>query len=207
MNTATLIIFAKAPLPGKVKTRLIRKLGPQGAADLHTKLTAHCVESSAKSSRYKIDLWCAPSSDNPFFNTLSNKFAINLRQQVGNDLGERMAFAISETLKSNDFVMIIGSDCPMLTHETLELIIHKLDSGYDAAIIPAEDGGYVLLGLRKFSSDLFKNIEWGGNQVFEKTRMHLENLGWNWYQHETFWDVDRPNDLERLKSSGIKLLA
>ncbi len=200
MNSVALIIFAKAPIPGTVKTRLIDTLGSQGSADLHKQLTTRCLEMAARSSRYAVNLWCTPTPDHSFFKALSTKFSVALRQQQGGDLGERMAFAIKEALKSNDIAIIIGSDCPMLTHRDLELIINKLENGFDASIIPAEDGGYVLLGLRKFSSVLFKEIEWGGKHVFEKTKMHLNDLSWNWYQHETFWDVDRPNDLQRLKS-------
>ncbi len=200
MNSAAVIIFAKTPIQGTVKTRLIETLGSQGATELHKQLTVHCVEMAVRSSHYDVHLWCAPTPEHPFFKALSTKFSIGLRHQQGEDLGERMASAIKETLKNNEIVIIIGSDCPMLTHKNLELIITKLENGYDAGVIPAEDGGYVLLGLRKFSPILFKEIEWGSKYVFEKTKMHLEELGWNWYQHETFWDVDRPNDLERLKS-------
>jgi len=199
MDSAALIIFAKAPVPGKVKTRLIEKLGPQGCADLHTQLTRHCVATVSKSSRFMTSLWCAPTVEDPLFKSLSTKYAIELKQQQGNDLGERMAFALKQTLESNDIAIIIGSDCPMLTHQDLEHVILKLENGFDASIIPAEDGGYVLLGLRRFSPLLFKEIEWGSKHVFKKTKMYLDDLGWNTYQHETFWDVDRPNDLQRLK--------
>lgn len=200
MNSVALIIFTKAPIPGTVKTRLINTLGSQGSTNLHKQLTTRCLEMAARSSRYQVNLWCTPTPEHPFFKALSTKFSVALRQQQGEDLGERMAFAIKEALKSNDIAIIIGSDCPMLTHKDLELIINKLENGFDAGIIPAEDGGYVLLGLRKFSPALFKEIEWGGKHVFEKTKTHLDGLSWNWYQHETFWDVDRPSDLERLKS-------
>jgi len=207
MNSrAALIIFAKTPILGTVKTRLIEKLGPQGSVDLHKQLTIHCIEMAVRSSRYSINLWCTPTPEHAFFEAFTSKYSLGLRQQEGANLGERMAFAIKETLESNDIAIIIGSDCPMLTHRDLELIIMKLENGYEAAIIPAEDGGYVLLGLRTFSPTLFKEIEWGGNNVFKKTKAHLLTLGWKWYQHETFWDVDRPNDLEWLNAFDNKFL-
>ncbi len=206
MNSrVTLIIFAKAPVPGYVKTRLIPLLGPQGAADTHKKLTEHSIKVAVRSSLYQVNLWCTPSAEDEFFFRMSENYSLQLFQQTGNNLGERMAFAFKETLVSNDVALIIGTDCPMLTHSDIEMIVGKLQNGHEAAIIPAEDGGYVLLGLRKFSSTLFEDIIWGGADVYEQTREKILALDWKLYEHETFWDVDRPEDIKRLSTLDLKL--
>lgn len=200
-----LIIFAKAPVPGRVKTRLISRLGEKGATDIHIKLTEHTVRTATSSSRLKVGLWCSPDTDHPFFQSLQAKYNLDLYQQQGNDLGQRMAYALDHTLQANDVAIIVGADCPILGIQDIEYIVNKLVTGCDAAIIPAEDGGYVLLGLRKYSPVIFQNIDWGSGRVFEQTRVKLNKLDWNWYQHETLWDVDRPEDIDRLSSLGFEL--
>ena len=204
-SRVTLIIFAKAPVPGYVKTRLIPLLGAQGAADTHKQLAEHSIKTAVFSSLYQVNLWCAPSPDHVFFSDMAENYSLKLFQQTGNDLGERMAYAFKETLASNDIALIIGTDCPMLTHSDLEMIVGKLLNGHEAAIIPAEDGGYVLLGLRKFSPTLFEGINWGSADVYEQTRGKILALDWKLYEHETFWDVDRPEDIKRLPTLGLKL--
>jgi glycosyltransferase A (GT-A) superfamily protein (DUF2064 family) len=93
---------------------------------------------------------------------------------------------------------LIGSDCPALAPRHLRRADKALRGGADAVLAPAEDGGYVLIGLSRFDRRLFDGIAWGSAKVLEETRARLRALGWRWQELETLWDVDRPADYRRL---------
>ena len=96
-------------------------------------------------------------------------------------------------------VIIIGADCPALTAGDLQ---HAAND-YDAVLIPAKDGGYVLIGLRWWDARLFTDIAWGTDQVMAATRARLSALTWRWHELPTAWDIDRPADFERLAASRL----
>ena len=199
MSDAVILnVFSKAPVAGFVKTRLAPLLGEHGAAELHKRLTVHCLENVSSSAAYKINLWCSPNTDDDFFQNLRTRFELELKQQCGDDLGDRMSYTIAETLQTSRLAIVIGTDCPVLSNDVIELIVKRLDQGFDAAIIPAEDGGYVLLGLKLFDESLFTGINWGSDSVYAQTSQKIAALGWNCYVHETLWDVDRPEDMDKL---------
>jgi hypothetical protein len=197
-----LIVFAKAPISGQVKTRLIPSMGASAAVAFHEKLVFHCLATAVKAHVGPVDLWCAPSARHPFFIHCRRKFQVELHNQPNGDLGRRMAFAFSKTLKRASSAILIGTDCPSLTQADLKEAAEILAQGFDAVIGPAEDGGYVLLGLRHYAPDLFSGISWGTNRVMEKTRLRLRRLKWRWHELPERWDVDRPEDLERLRMEG-----
>lgn len=122
-----------------------------------------------------------------------------LSDQQGADLGERMAFSFSIALQTHDKVIIIGTDCPALDEEYIEQAIQALGE-HDVVIGPAEDGGYVLLGLRKFSLELFTGISWGSDSVLKQTRQVLKDLSWSYKELGIMHDIDRPKDLHRYKN-------
>jgi hypothetical protein len=93
--------------------------------------------------------------------------------------------------------LIIGTDCPVLTPALLREAAATLN-GHDAVVFPAEDGGYVLIGMRRPAPELFAGIEWSTERVMAQTRERLLSLGWSWTEPATLWDVDRPADYERL---------
>ncbi len=207
MNSSAcrIIVFAKAPVPGRVKTRLIPSLGPSGAASLHERLVTRILFIAVDARVGPVDLWCAPSSGHPFFRRCAGKFPISLFDQAAGDLGSRMARAFRETLRSASTAVLIGTDCPSLTSDDLRTGVEVLRKGMDAVIGPAEDGGYVLIGLRRYASQLFNGIPWGTGDVLSQTRERLSGLGWEWHMLPEQWDVDRPEDLERLKREGFPL--
>ena len=94
-----LIVFARAPVPGQVKTRLIPAMGPEAAASLHEKLVFHSLAMAVYAGVGPVDLWCTPSPDHPFFIRCNREFQVELHTQVGEDIGQRMAHAFKETLK------------------------------------------------------------------------------------------------------------
>ncbi|OOZ37704.1 TIGR04282 family arsenosugar biosynthesis glycosyltransferase [Solemya velesiana gill symbiont] len=195
-----LLIFAKAPIAGLAKTRLAPALGHEGAADFYAGLLHETVSKFSACEIAPIACWCAPNTDHPLFNSFRREHGITLEVQKGRDLGERMATAAATALEKSTSVVLIGGDCPLLTPGHLEQALLWLEGGADAVLGPAEDGGYVLLGLSRFDEHLFQDISWGESEVLETTRSRLSDLGWSWQELDTLWDVDRPEDLVRYRN-------
>jgi hypothetical protein len=196
------LVFAKAPIPGKVKTRLASSLGLLRAAALHKSLALHCLETAVASAVGPVELWCAPSVEHPFFEECSRQFRVKCVQQADGDVGRRMAHAFEEALRDASYVLLMGTDCPSLTASDLIEGCSLLKRGSDAVLSPAADGGYVLIGLRRYAPELFTGISWGTESVMDETRMRLRELRWQWHELPTRWDVDRPEDMEHLIHEG-----
>jgi len=197
-----IIVFAKAPIPGQVKTRLIPMMGPEAAAALYEKLVIHTLSIAVKANLGQIELWCSPSVKHPFFIRCAEDFRAKLYKQSVGDLGKRMGDALKKTLEKASYAILIGTDCPSFTEKDLKEAARAMKRGAKAVLGPAEDGGYVLIGMRHYSPELFIEIPWGTGSVMEETRKRLQRLGWRWHELRTFWDVDRPEDVERLVREG-----
>lgn len=145
------------------------------------------------------DLWVTSNSSHKDFVSICNKKNIYL--QSGQDLGARMAGAIQQTLQDEQLesVILIGTDCPALTIDYLEQALLALESGSDVVLGPAEDGGYVLIGMRRAIPAVFAGIPWGSDQVLTRTLEALAADGLSYSLLERLWDVDRPEDLARLQ--------
>ncbi|MCW8944279.1 MAG: TIGR04282 family arsenosugar biosynthesis glycosyltransferase [Sedimenticola sp.] len=193
-----ILLFAKAPIAGQVKTRLIPAIGKQQASELYTELLSGVL--NRLSGIAPLQLWCAPDVDHLFFRQAAETLSVTLHRQPEGDLGQRMAYAAKDALSSADSVVLIGGDCPVLERDHLQQALTWLQGGDDAAIGPAEDGGYVLLGIRCCAAELFKGIPWGTDTVCELTRRRLSLLNWSWRELEMLWDVDRVEDLQRYQS-------
>ena len=194
---ARILIFAKAPEPGYAKTRLIPVLGAEGAASLYMQLLKQTVESVVAADLSPVQLWCAPNSKHAFFQQLASQHNVTLSNQSNGDLGERMYSAVDVALKKSESVLLIGADCPLLSSVHLAQALQWLMDGEDAVLGPAEDGGYVLLGLRQNAAILFEDMPWGGDQILKLTQQRLVGLDWHWRELEPLWDLDRPADFER----------
>jgi len=197
------IVFAKAPEPGSVKTRLVPVLGTEGAAALHAKLVKHTLGTLRAASFKRVELHCAPGTDDPFFRFCEGHYGFPLQPQVAGDLGARMLSAFERALAAHACVVLIGTDCPALTARHLRQAERALRDGNEAVFIPCEDGGYALIGLQRADGQLFEGVSWGGDSVMTQTRARLSALGWRWHELETLWDVDRPADYQRLMDSGL----
>ena len=193
----TLIIFAKAPQPGRVKTRLAPSLGEEGAARLHARLIERTLGMALEAGFRRVELHCAPRVRHPLFSRLAERFHVSLRGQRGADLGARMLRACAGALRTSRAVVLIGADCPELRPADLRAAARALRGGAHAVFAPAEDGGYALIGLRRASPRLFAGIGWGGPGVMDETRKRIAELGWRSRELRTVWDVDRPADYVR----------
>jgi len=194
-----LIIFARAPEPGQVKTRLIPALGQQGAADFYRRMAQSIINSMLDAQLCDVAVECLPDSRHGFFMDLLNSRCVELNRQTGSDLGERMAGALRTALGQYQHAIIIGTDAPCLQPAYIQAAMEKLVSDVDVVIGPAEDGGYVLIGMSQLQPELFTNIDWGTDQVLQQTLEKAEQLGLSVYQLSPLWDVDMPDDLHRIE--------
>ena len=192
------LVFARAPVPGEVKTRLIPALGEARAAALHRKLVLQCLRAARDSRLGPVELWCAPGADDPFFRECGQRFGASLHAQGSGDLGARMQGAFESALARSRRAILVGSDVPALSPRYLRDADRALAEGKDAVLGPAEDGGYVLIGLSRVDSRLFGGIPWGSADVLAETRRRVAALGWRSQELPALWDLDRPEDLARL---------
>jgi hypothetical protein len=193
-------LLAKAPLAGRAKTRLMPRLGAQGAASAHAELVTQCVANACRAlPAARITLWTALDHAHPLFDALQARFGIRLAPQPDGNLGTRIRHALTSTLSSTKGpAMIMGSDCPSITPELIQVCAARLAT-HPVVVLPAEDGGYGLIGIDADYPALFADIPWGSGEVLTKTRERLAALGLDAAFLTTVWDVDRPADWLRFQ--------
>lgn len=192
-------ILAKAPVPGFAKTRLIPLLGLEGAAGLQRRLIEHAVATALAARIGPVTLWCAPDTEHEAFFDIERRFAVALRPQPTGDLGDRMLACF----ESAGALVLIGSDCPSLEPQDLRAAAAALADGADAAIAPAEDGGYGLIAARRPLPLLFHAMPWSTPWVASLTRERAAAAGLALRETRTIWDVDTPADYRRLVAAGL----
>ena len=192
-------VLAKAPVPGLAKTRLIPALGPQGAARLQRQLTRATVRTALDAQLGAVSLWCAPHAQHRFFRALQRATGVRCLAQPDGDLGFRMHTAFRLHCASGP-LLLTGTDCPPLTADHLRRAAQALLDGDDAVFVPAEDGGYVLVGLRQPRPELFEGIAWSTDAVMAQTRERACTAGLRLRELETLWDLDVPADLARWRA-------
>ena len=192
-----IVIFAKAPVAGLAKTRLIPALGAQGAALLATALLDHAVAQALASGVGPVELCVTPAPADPLWSGLALQATLTWSDQGDGDLGERMARAAQRALDAGEPVLLMGTDCPDLTAGRIREAAASLIAA-DATLVPAFDGGYVLLGLNHFDASLFAGIAWSTATVAQETRRRVEQLGWSLQNLPTLHDIDEPADLRWL---------
>ena len=195
-------VFAKAPVAGECKTRLIPALGAHGAATLHQRLVRHRLEAACVWQRAtqnaRVELWCAPDTVHPFFADCARDYGVTLHQQTGPDLGARMWLALCGAVAKGERPVLVGTDCPWLTPDDLAAAFAALESA-DAVFAPAHDGGYVLVGLKRAVPELFAGVTWGADSVMAATRAAAKRVHATLAELRTLPDLDTPADLVRLK--------
>jgi len=197
-------VFARCPRNGKPKTRLQPPLNRLQASDLHRRLLLKTLM-TASESNMRLQLWLDQPSDDPWLLDAITRFECEVLTQKGETLGDKMHFAIRHALNAFERVVVIGSDCPAMNAAHIVSAIEHLSAESEFVFVPAEDGGYALMGTRVASPVPFISIDWGSAVVMAQTRSRLREQGIFWSELETLWDVDRPEDLHRLQRAGIEL--
>lgn len=195
-------VFAKAPVPGEVKTRLVPLLGAEGAARLQEALVRRALAIAAESAVGDVELWCAPHADHPFFERCARELGVRTRSQPAGDLGRRMQAAFDAAFADGRALVLVGSDCPALSAADLREAREALRT-HDAAFTPAEDGGYVLVAMARPVAGVFEGVDWGTGRVMRQTRERLAAAGARVRELPVRWDVDRPEDYARLAREGL----
>ncbi|MDE2185095.1 MAG: TIGR04282 family arsenosugar biosynthesis glycosyltransferase [Alphaproteobacteria bacterium] len=195
-------IFAKAPIEGFAKTRLIPRLGATGAAELQRQLIERTVHTVRKAHVGPVSLWCSPSKNDPYFVSLGERLAMALYTQRGDDLGERMLHAVAVKTATMP-TLLVGTDCAIITPEHFVRCADALRRGADCVFIPVEDGGYILVGMRRPIPDLFTAIPWGTSDVMIKTRERIADLAITTIELAPLWDIDRQEDYDRAIVDGV----
>jgi uncharacterized protein len=192
-----LILMLKYPRAGAVKTRLAPAMGEERACELYRALVRHTLN-AVERLRFdehvfmEVRIAGAPS-DAAVREWLGEE--LHFIPQGDGELGERMDRAVHNAFAEGaPSVIVIGADCPELTAEHLRDGLRALES-HDVVLGPAADGGYYLIGMRRFLPELFRGIQWGGEQVFEQTLAAGRELGVAFQVLDTLDDVDRPEDL------------
>jgi len=193
--SAAIAIMAKAPVAGLANTRLIPALGAVGAARAQREFIAQILHTAQQAALGGITLWCAPDAQHRQFRAIQKHFKIDCLAQSEGDLGARMRRCAELHFAQEDArpLLIIGTDCAMLSPGHLQEAARSL-LAHDACLIPAEDGGYVLLGLKKMIPEVFSDVQWSTAQVLSQTLTRLRLAGASVAQLPALWDIDEPAD-------------
>lgn len=202
VTPTTLVIFAKAPLAGQVKTRLQPEFDRDQSLAIHRTLVRHTVAVARQLDDMVIELWVSGAHE--FWQQLdgvgSGKGDIRVYTQHGNSLGERMHNACQQVLRRSERVLLIGSDCPAMTAAYLRRAVAQLQR-VPVVLGPAEDGGYVMIAMTTAVIErvwpLFESIHWGSTKVLAQTRAALDDQQLDHAEMEMLWDIDRPEDIAR----------
>lgn len=196
---AAVAIMAKAPVAGLAKTRLAPMIGATAAARAQRLFTRHTLYVAQQAALGPVRLWCAPDPTHRFFRALAGGYR-DLQQlaQAAGDLGARLRQAMEQHFATTPTLplLIVGTDCPVLAPGHLQQAAQALAS-HDAVLIPATDGGYVLIGMRRPLPQAFDGITWSTAQVLQQTRERLQAAGATWRELAPLWDVDEPGDWQR----------
>ena len=192
----SIAILAQAPIPGFAKARLIPAIGAHAAAVLQERLTGRTVATALAAGIGPVTLCCEPDATHDTFLKMVARMKITLRPQPQGDLGARMLAAVAGSAGP---VLVIGTDCPALTEAHLRSAGSALREGNDVVLIPAENGGYVLFGMRKVQPTLFSNIPWVKSTVLADMRARIVEQRLMLVERPPLWDVDTEIDLARLE--------
>jgi len=192
-----ILLFAKAPVEGKVNTRLIPDIGVHAATLLQDELIHQRLSMLMQADLCAVSLMCSPDVQDDYFVRCKALYPITLLAQSGADLGMRMLNGIKQALQKYKYCIVIGTDAPVLNEALIGQAIERLKAGDEVVFVPAEDGGYVLVGLQKPYEFLFQDVSWGSAEVMSQSRSKLNKNGISFHELATCWDIDRLEDYQR----------
>jgi rSAM/selenodomain-associated transferase 2/rSAM/selenodomain-associated transferase 1 len=198
-DTSTLLVFAKAPVPGRVKTRLAVDVGDEEAARIYSRLGKTVVD-QVKTGSYRTVICFDPPTAGDAIGSWLGTEGLSFAPQSEGELGSRMEKAVEEALRTARKVVVVGTDAPDVTRGVAEEAFGKLD-GADLVLGPATDGGYYLIGMKGLIPGLFEGIPWSTPEVLEATLDRARALGLRVELLSPLQDVDTLEDWERLKAA------
>lgn len=201
---AQILIFAKQPIPGEVKTRLIPAIGVTSATDLHCAMTRRVAAMLSASALAPFRFTVSGDVNDPLF--AEREGSLPPTTQIGEDLGERMLNAATHAFEAKqkpieatvEYVVIVGADCPSLAPNHVQETLESLASGIEVVFVPADDGGYVLVGMSRVFAAMFQDIVWGTSEVLQVSLNKLSKMGVSTRCLSPLWDVDTEEDLLKL---------
>lgn len=193
-----LVVFAKAPQAGLVKTRLMPALGAQGAADLARRMLQHTLQQALAATQAAdqgpVELCMSPGPDDAAWAGVEIPATALRTDQGDGDLGQRMARAVERVTASGQSILLMGTDCPALSAARIAEAAQAL-AHHDAALVPVADGGYVLVGLHAPRPAIFADMAWSTPSVAAVTLQRMVMLGQRVWIGPTLHDIDEPADL------------
>ncbi len=173
------------------------QLSAEQAVDVHRQLTVHTLDLVCSTKVCPVQLWCAPSTEHPFFSQAAADYMLTLVTQPDGDLGQRMHATLSAGIQQFGLALLVGCDCPSLTRDDLDTALAALTGTHDVVLAPTEDGGYSLIGLKQPHAALFEDINWSSPQVLAQTRLKINALQLRCHELNSQWDVDTYTDYLR----------
>jgi rSAM/selenodomain-associated transferase 1/rSAM/selenodomain-associated transferase 2 len=193
-TNASVILFVKYPVEKKVKTRLAKRIGNKKAVNIYSLLAENVVKNIQRlKNTYNYIFYSEESEKEKIKNWIKGGYFY--APQKGNGLGEKMSNAFKLVFGHGATkVLIVGTDIPDVSTDVIEEAIRVLDQ-YDVVIGPSPDGGYYLLGMKKFTPELFENITYSTNTVFEDTIEKMKTKNLSYTTLETLEDIDTESEL------------
>ena len=199
VESIPLYLFAKAPVAGKVKTRMQPRLSAEACARLAETMLRHSVQTAVEAWPGEVILATTPTSSHPVFDALCLDCGITAVEQRGADLGQRMGNLLRQGIAGAGGAAVMGCDVPHVTGDTLRTCHAEMGRGRNV-VGPAADGGFYLLGLVSLDPSLFSGIEWGGDGVMADLEKNARRLGQDFVTLDSLRDIDKWEDLKWLAS-------
>jgi len=199
---ACIVVFARAPEHGRVKTRLAAGIGSDAALAVYQQLLKQTLRTVASSQLAPVELHIEGDIEHPFVRSVAKCADATIIAQQGADLGERMYRALGRALEQYDSVLIIGTDCPVMDAAYLGSALQQLANDAEVVVGPSEDGGYVLIGATCADQRVFSNINWGSARVMQQTRDALVEADICYGELDVLWDVDHADDYWRWQNNS-----